>query len=199
MEYPLPAFYINLDRRKDRREEFTREAAALGFPVERFPAIERSPGILGCGLSHLAVLKLAKERQLPAVLIFEDDFELLVSPEEFKNQLTAAIAEEGSWDVLMLSYHLNASAPHSDRLLKVLDGQTASGYIVHSRFYDTLISLYESAMTSLEKTGRHWDYANDQVWKQLQPKAAWYAFKTRLGRQRASFSDNTGTFMNYGI
>jgi GR25 family glycosyltransferase involved in LPS biosynthesis len=199
MEYPLPAFYINLDRRKDRREEFMKEAELLGFPVERFPAIARTPGILGCGLSHLAVLKLARERKLPAVLIFEDDFQLLVSPEEFRRQITTVLEQEASWDVLMLSYNLNAFVPHSPHLLKVLDCQTASGYIVHSRFYDTLINLYETAMPALEKTGRHWDYANDQVWKQLQPKAAWYAFKTRLGKQRPSFSDNSGSHTDYGI
>jgi GR25 family glycosyltransferase involved in LPS biosynthesis len=55
---------------------------------ERFEAIQKKPGIVGCGYSHLAVLKLAKERKYESVLILEDDFQFLVNKEELDFELT---------------------------------------------------------------------------------------------------------------
>jgi hypothetical protein len=75
--------------------------------------------------------------------------------------------------------------------------QTASGYIVHSRYYDTLIQLYEWAIPLLEQTGQHWVYANDVVWKELQTRDKWYCFSQRIGRQLDGFSDNAGRFIQY--
>ena len=58
-------FYINLDYREDRKEEIEREIEKMDLQekTERFPGIRVfEQGILGCTKSHLAVLKLAKER-----------------------------------------------------------------------------------------------------------------------------------------
>jgi glycosyl transferase family 25 len=194
-------FYINLDHRTDRREELEAELAKVGIThYERFPAIRRNPGIIGCGLSHLAVLKLARSRGYRNVLIFEDDFEFLVDRETFWKYMEDLFLEVKSYDVIMLAYAIDKSEPFSLLAKKVLEGQTASGYIVHSRFYDTLIELYEDAVPKLISTGEHWIYANDQVWKKLQPASEWYATTTRIGKQRASISDS-GTqpvFTDYG-
>jgi glycosyl transferase family 25 len=193
--------YINLDHRTDRREELEAELAKAGIThYERFPAIRSNPGIIGCGLSHLAVLKLARSRGYRNVLIFEDDFEFLVDRETFWKYMEDLFAEVKSYDVVMLAYAIDKSEPFSPLAKKVLEGQTASGYIVHSRFYDTLIELYEDAIPKLISTGEHWIYANDQVWKKLQPTSEWYATTTRIGKQRASMSDS-GTqpvFTDYG-
>ena len=43
-------FYINLDRRPDRRAEVEEEFKKMELVVERFSAIDRKPGIVGCGL-----------------------------------------------------------------------------------------------------------------------------------------------------
>lgn len=182
-------FYINLDRRTDRRAEVEAEFRKLGLNVERFPAIERNPGIVGCGLSHLAVLKMAKERGYKNVLIFEDDFELLIGPEEFEGLLGEFFKSSVAYDVVMLGYHIEEKMGFNDLLDKMLAVTTTSAYLVHEGFYQKLIDLYEGAIPKLIETGMHWVYANDQVWKELQPQANWYAFKTRIGKQRGSFSD----------
>jgi hypothetical protein len=57
MENISSAFYINLEKREDRRKEFEEECKKMEITVERFPAIERSRGILGCHLSHITILK----------------------------------------------------------------------------------------------------------------------------------------------
>ncbi len=196
-------FYINLARRKDRREEIEAELERLGLAAERFEAIERRPGIVGCGLSHLEVLKAARAAGLPNVLVLEDDFEAVVEPAEFWGALEAFFAgpQAADFDVLMLAYYAPATAPveGSELVVKVLEAQTASAYVVNARMYDRLIELYEWAIPELQKTGRHWDFANDQVWKRLQPAANWYAYKKRLGKQRASYSDTAEQYHDYGV
>jgi glycosyl transferase family 25 len=197
MEQLGGVYVINLDRRTDRLTEITEELNKIGLPFKRFSAIDRKPGILGCGLSHLAVLKEARERGLKNVLIFEDDFTFLVSKEVFWEKIRDLSGT--TFDVCMLGYNLQHSQPHTSLLVKVLEAQTASAYIVNQSFYDPLIALYEDAMPLLENTGYHWIYANDQIWKDLQAGANWFAFKERIGRQRPSWSDNAENFMDHGV
>jgi glycosyl transferase family 25 len=192
----LQIYVINLDHRKDRLEEITKELEGLKF--KRFPAIKTNPGIIGCGLSHLAVLKEARELGLKEVLIFEDDFTFSESKEHCWKTVEEFLKNE-TYDVVMLAYALNSSKPYKPGIVKVLDAQTASAYIVSHRFYDTLINLFEEAMPLLQSTGKHWVYANDEVWKKLQPGAAWFAFEPRMGYQRKSFSDNTQSVTDYRV
>ena len=98
----------------------------------------------------------------------------------------------------MFSYNLQKTEPcEYSFLLRVLEGQTASGYLVNEKYYDTLINLYEEAIPLLESTGIHWIYANDQIWKKLQTLDTWYCFRNRLGKQRDGFSDNSKTYTSY--
>jgi hypothetical protein len=98
----------------------------------------------------------------------------------------------------MLSYNLIKSEPHPNTNIKFLDkvieAQTASGYIVNNSMYDKLIELYEWAIPLLESTKQHWIYSNDQIWKKLQKNNKWYCFTTRIGKQRPSYSDNGETW-----
>ena len=194
-------FYINLDKRTDRLQEIEQELQNFNLfdKSERFQAIHTpEQGILGCTQSHLAVLKLAKERKYPNVLILEDDFYFVVSKNEFEHELAQFFNENIPFDVCMISYNLKQSQPSEYSFLqKVIEAQTASGYIVHQSFYDKIIDLYEEAIPLLQQTGEHWNYANDQVWKRLQPQSNWYALTTRCGRQRSGFSDNSGQYQAY--
>jgi len=182
-------FYINLDRRPDRREEIEEELEKLGIYAERFSAIDLAPGIVGCGYSHLAVIKLAKERNYKNVLIFEDDFQPLVKKAEFWNQLKKFFKSNIPYDVLMLGYNLKEYTNYNDQLYLINYATTTSGYIINSSAYDKLIELYTINFPKLVETGMHWIYALDQIWVSLQKEGGWYAFKQRLGKQRASYSD----------
>ena len=199
MEHIAGAFYINLDRRTDRRAEFEGECAAMGICVERFPAIVDPTGFIGCHKSHLEVLKKARCQGLHNVLIFEDDFKFIVSKEEFESNLNAFFDSNIEYDVLMLSYLLNNGEPHNEIVGRVKEAQTASGYIVHSRFYDTLIDNLETNLAGLIDTHRHWIHLNDQCWKQLQPCAQWFYFQKRIGIQRPSYSDLSNRFAEYNV
>ena len=197
-------YYINLDKRPDRLREICAELEKMDIRGVRFPAIEHASGIVGCGYSHLAVLKLARERKLKNVLILEDDFEFLVSKDEFYAILQDFFNSGIPYDVLMLSYNIiEAEAMKNTKnpsIQRIISAQTASGYIVNESMYDRLIALYETNIPLLEQTGKHWIYANDQIWKQLQgPNSEWLATTVRIGKQRASYSDNSRSFQDYGV
>lgn len=199
MEHFGGVYFINLAKRVDRKIQIEKELESVDLVGERFEAIEHSPGIVGCGYSHLAVLKLARDCGLENVLIFEDDFEFLVDKDVFWSNINQFFEKHLPYDVLMFSYNIEKMRPVDDLIFKVDATTTASAYVVHSYFYDTLIELYETYLPLLKSTGKHWIYANDQIWKKLQPTAAWYAFNVRLGRQRGSYSDNSLEYMDRGV
>jgi glycosyl transferase family 25 len=194
----MHAFYINLDRRTDRRTEIEKELSDKGIDFERFPAIEFPyQGHIGCSLSHLTVLKIARERKYESVMVFEDDFEFLVSKEEW-DQLIARLPK--SYDVVMLGYNVMESLPYDDTFDQAVSVQTTSGFIVHSKFYETLINRWQEGVNRfVERPQEEWNYCCDQYWKALQPVSEWYVYKTRIGRQRAGFSDLAKNFVDYGV
>ena len=79
---------INLDRRPERWEQSQLEFARHQIKfVRRFPALDGkvltipshwnyTPGAYGCLLSHLEIVREARERNLSSILIFEDDVAL---------------------------------------------------------------------------------------------------------------------------
>ena len=191
-------FYINLDKRTDRREQIEAELEKMGLEAERYPAIYTPhSGILGCSISHLNLIKISKEKKYRNVLILEDDFEFVVSKEKMESSLEEFFNSKIDYDVLMISYIIQESeeVPGLPFIKKVKNGQTACAYIINQKYYDDLINLYEWSVPLLESTGEHWNFANDAVWKRLQPNDNWFYLVDRLGRQRASFSDNCMTFI----
>lgn len=194
-------FYINLDKRTDRREEIEKELQKYNLydNAERFPAIHTpEQGILGCTMSHLATIKLAKERNYKQVLIVEDDFYFIIPKEEFENELITFFESKIPFDACMISYNIIQSVPTEYPFLqKIIEAQTASGYIIHQSLYDPLIKVLEDAIEPLRETHQHWIYANDQIWKNIQPQTNWYALTTRCGKQRDGFSDNSNRYQEY--
>jgi len=193
MEYHI--FYINLDKRTDRREQIEYELQRMGLKGERFSAVYHEFGEYGCSVSHYKVLQIAKARGYKNILIFEDDFEFIVSKEVFEQNMEALANVD--FDIVMLGYSIQKWEPYSPLLMKVNDATTTSGYIINEKFYDALIDNLKENITKLIQTREHWHYTIDQCWKVLQPTSKWYAFNERIGVQRASFSDIENIYQDY--
>jgi glycosyl transferase family 25 len=203
MENIDSVYFINLDHRTDRLSEFTDQSKAYftNTPVIRFPAI--LGGALGCTKSHLEVLKLAKSKGEKYIIIFEDDFEFLVSKDVFEDQIKLLFdlkKNDSDFDfkVVMLSYYSVSTQEYNSFLDKTTNAQTCSGYLLNCDYINELIECWEEAVKLLALTGAHWLYISDQSWKVLQ-KEKWFLFKTRIGKQRASYSDLGSRFIDYGI
>ncbi len=203
--------YINLEKRKDRREEIEEEFRRMEIPEDkiiRFNAIEHPVRGFGCPQSHIKVIEMAKEMGVKNVLILEDDFQFVVSKEELEESVEyffQKMENETSWDVMMFSYNLgnpeNYSLPFGDdeKIGKIGYAQTASGYLVNGHYLETLLNHLKEGYKYLEPTRHFWLYTNDVYWKTLQAKDNWFYFKNRIGIQRKSFSDNSGVVTDYGV
>ena len=115
-QYFDKVFVINLDRREDRLNKISRKLSYFKIEAQRFPAIdgltlnldlpEFIPGkgmlennfAVGCLLSHLEVVKLAKSKGYKKILILEDD--ILIS-ENIDNTIKL-ITELPNWKLLYL-------------------------------------------------------------------------------------------------
>lgn len=196
-------FYINLEHRKDRKEQIEHELEIMSLKQnsERFEAIQGTPGGIGCGLSHIEVLKLAKERNYENILLLEDDFQFIVSKEELEEQLSLFFENVKDYDICMLGYnHQKIEDSSYDFLDKVLESQTTSGYLVNQKFYDILIHNFEEAVHIYKvNPSIHWLYSIDQYWKKLQPASLWYSFKKRIGIQRPGYSDISLSYQDHKV
>jgi glycosyl transferase family 25 len=202
MEFLPHIVFINLDKRTDRLRQITEELTRMGLAdrAERYSAIYTPEnGAIGCTESHLNVLKLARERGWEHVLVLEDDFKFIVDRRTFYGRIREFFSRGMSFDVLMLSYSLCQHEPIDFLIGRTKSVQTASGYIVHRRFYDTLIATLEDGLALLKETGDVHTYINDQYWKRVQPDYVWYYFRNRIGIQRPSYSDLLNRPVNYGV
>ena len=99
--------YLNLDKRTDRRNEIEGELNKLDIDYIRFSAIENKNGPIGCCESHLEIIKLARKNEYKNVLIFEDDFTLLVTKEQFYEEMNKLFSSNVNFDVCLLAYNTN--------------------------------------------------------------------------------------------
>jgi glycosyl transferase family 25 len=178
--------YINLDHRTDRWEQIVAELA-LHFPPERvarFSAIKRENGALGCTLSHIAVLEMAKENQWKNVLVLEDDAMWTEHFEEAYATLERLSA--GAYDAIMLS---STCARWYLGSLKLISAQTTAAYMVNSAYYDTLLSNFRESRDLLDSSNDGNRYAIDQHWKRLHQKDNWFVVMPSLMQQRPGYSD----------
>ena len=200
LDYIPMVFYINLDHRTDRKEEIEKELVELGLPFERFSAIRHSIGAVGCSKSHMAILKIAKERKYPRVLILEDDFTFVVHRDTMERIVSQVRDGHQPYDVCMISYNsIESKQLPEPYWRKIIDAQTTSGYIIQDHYYDTLINVIEPSIPLLEQTREQYNYAIDVVMKKLQRVDKWYQTTERIGKQRESFSDIENRQVNYNV
>ena len=192
------AFFINLDSRPDRKQHVEGQLSALGIPAERFKAIKLKNGAIGCSMSHIKVLEMAKANNLPHVLIVEDDI-LFTKPDVFVEQLNRFLAGHKDFDVLLFAG--NNMPPYTvvdDSCVRVSKCQTTTGYLVQRHYYDTLIANYKAGVELLMKEPqKHFLYAIDKYWFHLQALHKWYLITPLTVVQREDYSDIEKRPTNY--
>jgi glycosyl transferase family 25 len=192
------AFYINLIHREDRKEKVIKQFEKLNIPINRFNAIQNNNGAIGCYLSHIKCLMLAKENNWEHILIVEDDIYFL-NIEEFKKNLNNFLETQTHFDVLLISG--NNFKPYiqiNENSIKITNCQTTTGYIVKNHYYDTLINHLKIGFGHLIKyPSLHRFYAIDIWWKFLQKKDSWFLLIPILVVQEEGYSDIEKKNTNY--
>lgn len=182
-------FYINLDSREDRRTCIEKELSDVGFPHERFSAITHAMPQIGCSMSHLRCLELAKERNLPSVMIVEDDLVWTKKSHEIRAALESLEHIEYNVAVLAPGFTDGSEAIRVNEMFVTgTTCQTAVVYICRQEYYDTLIENFKESIELYNAGKPYSEYACDQYWKRLQSKGWVFAYPI-LGKQRPGYSD----------
>ena len=193
-EFVDQVVYINLDHRTDRRAEIEAELE-MYFPPEkvtRFSAIKNDFGALGCTMSHIGVLEMAKAKQWKNVLVVEDDLMWYSDFDESYTTLERLVKND--YDAIVLAttraeWYLNS--------LKLVTSRTTSCYLVHSGYYDTLLSNFRESRDLLEVSKDKCNHAIDMYWMQIQPRDNWFIVIPSISHQRPGYSDIEQKLVDY--
>jgi glycosyl transferase family 25 len=192
------AFYINLDSRPDRKQYMEDHLKTVGIHAERFKAVKLTNGALGCSMSHLKLLELAKKNNWDSILIMEDDIQFL-NPVIFMQQLKRFLHVHKTFDVLLIAgNNVPPFTKIDDTCVKVTRCQTTTGYLVKNHYFDTLIQNFREGIKNLMKTPEnHVLYAVDKYWFRLQERDNWYLIIPLTVTQREDYSDIEKRMTNY--
>lgn len=202
-------YYINLDHREDRKKEILGEFDRMGIPADKIVRIsaikDAEYGDLGCSKSHVKTIKQFIKSGKSKCIVFEDDFEFSQEKYVVYKLMNALFDKKVDYDVCMLSANTIEKKDSKYTFLKrVMNSQTASGYMVNKKFANKLLENFEEGARILEtkknkKDPYRGDNCVDQYWKRLMPKSEWYEFSPRLGKQRKSHSDIQGSVVDYNV
>jgi GR25 family glycosyltransferase involved in LPS biosynthesis len=139
----LPKFVINLESRPENLEKIRKELDYIGWDWERFEAVNRG-NYMGCTLSHLEVIKIAKERGYKRVMVIEDDCTFMPYSKSFLNKLEEQISdiEFGVFNVTpTLNRHMNISEKYN--MLLDLTNLPPKQNEIHTETFATNMLIYD--------------------------------------------------------
>jgi GR25 family glycosyltransferase involved in LPS biosynthesis len=192
-------YCINLDHRTDRWMKVQKEFDSVGVlqKIQRFPAIKEQDGRLGVIKSNLAIVKIAKEKGLKNVLVFEDDVHFINNPVE---NLEKAISQIGNLDWWLFYLGANTHQPlelitkSKPNLLILKNAFAVHSMAYKSPTYDFFIRKYEG----LEKIEFN-DILDVFLANYFQKKNLCLVVNPIITTQSADYSDIEKVNVNYGF
>ena len=198
----IPKFVVNLERRPDRLDHIKKEMEYIGWEYEIFKAIDlNNHG--GCALSHVEIIKIAKERGYDSVMVIEDDCTFLPYSKDLVNKIET---ESGNFEfgIINLAPTLNRPVNRSEEQPLFLDitnlppkkeyerGIFATNIMIyHKSIYDNVIEM--------EKPENLGYYAiDDYIYQFILPIKQSYSPILPIAPQMSSWSDvSQGQYNNF--
>lgn len=191
-------YCINLDERTDRWEHAQKEFEKAGIleRVQRFSAIRDVDGRIGVIKSNLAIIKIAKEKKLKNVLIFEDDVEFIIDDPQTELQKSINQAQGIKWHLFYLGANTH------EKLIKFKPNLILlkNAFAVHSMAYSDL--MYDNFIRKYEniKTIKNFDDILDvYLARQIQDKYICLMTNPMLTTQMNSYSDIEKRVVDYSF
>lgn len=207
-EYFDKIYCLNLERRPDRWEESTKVFKNLNLSVDKFPAFDGQTidlgygkpynGDIGCGISHIKVLKSAIENKLKNVLILEDDVMFSDNLLEIFQKVTLELPDD--WDILFFGgNHQGGALKISENIARVYNTYTTHCYAINSKCFETIYKHMVSKIEYVLNCGYKLDecVAVDYYMAQLHRKLNVYSVYPNIAWQRESYSDIQQDVRNY--
>ena len=129
-------YCINLNTREDKFKHMNELCMKENIKIKFYQVEKNKNPARGCLESHLEIIKEAKDRNLPNILLLEDDVNFL---NPLHNIDIKEIPEK--WDMLYLGgnhYEIGSSYNESKKWYQIKSWSTY-GYMVNSTMYDKLI------------------------------------------------------------
>lgn len=197
-----PKFLVNLERRKDRLESIQKELDYIGWDYEYFPAIDTNDHV-GCTKSHLEIIKIAKERKYPKVLVIEDDCTIMPYAKSFIERCESeTIGFE--FAVVNLAPTINRPINLSEKHKWFLDATNLPPKEEHHRgiFATNMIMYHETIydkVLEIEEPSKIGYYAiDDFIYQFVTSKYQSYVPMLPIGPQISDWSDvSHGVYNNF--
>ncbi len=173
---------INLKHRVEKKGFMLKQAKDYNLDINFFEAVAlpNNPA-RGCLLSHLEIIKQAKNENLTSILILEDDCKFL------REDRLPAVPDD--WDMLYLGGNIDAVYDNTNP-----DWVKGAIWTTHS--YAISNSIFDLLITELEK----YDKEVDKFYKQhIHTKYNCYVLKNFLTTQKMGYSDIEKRPINYDI
>lgn len=199
MNYFDKIFCINLDSRLDRWESAKTQFDKHNLDVERISAIKGSDlnldwppeikeGAVGCSLSHLFTMKMAKQMNLSNYLVLEDDIEF---DENFNEKFSNIYENEVPFDWDML--YLGGQHFHGMNLTQVSEHVFKCEYTLAAHSVAFKYKIYDRFINSLIDITKPCDVHYAESHKEINA----YVIIPHLTWQRNSYSDIEKTNVDY--
>lgn len=198
----LNAYCINLKQRPDRKEAVWKEFKKHNLHVDLWEAtcwkdvivpddsIKRheynASGILACAMSHVALIKHAKELNLDYITIFEDD---IVLSDNFAEKIQYIESVPDNWDMFYLGCHSYVKIPTIYQDIYQVDVAAGTyGYIVKNTLYDFILDRW------------YYRYGIDEFYDyEVLKKSKALAIIPAIVTTQPNYSDVAQHFVNYHI
>jgi glycosyl transferase family 25 len=153
------------------------------IPRPRAGYLTNKPGAYGCLLSHLNVIRIAKERGYKNILILEDDIDLSKDFIKLFDEKVKDLPKDwmlfylgGSGHTAPNSIHLTKITEHISKTVKTM---TTSSYAVNSSAFDIILNFHEKGMVM----------PIDQYYGHFQRKYPSYVTRPNIAWQKPGISD----------
>ncbi len=202
-------YCINIDRRTDRWEHCLKEFEKHNLNVDRFSAVDGNlqnnnlgypyDNELAGAMSHLNVIKKAKELKLNNVFILEDDVVFLDNVNELFESFVKQLPE--NWDGLYFGgNHITITYRISDNIIKMNRSYALHAYAINSKSFDVIIDYLTQHINNVISNGKsviRQSVAADFFIADLHSILNFYCFTPHIAWQKEDYSDIQKTTVNY--
>ena len=203
-EFVDRVYIINLPERADRRANTLGELRYLGFPADD-PKIEipfaprpadanefASRGVHGNFLSHLSIVKDAREKGYRRIMVLEDDAIFSKRMVRTQKAITETLLSK-PWDLCFLGHSLKEEIAHAPDGLVESRGEFMwmHCFLVNHTVYDRLIAYLEETLVRPPgdpRGGRMYIDGAYNMFRRLHTDVISYVHKPMLSAQRGDTS-----------
>lgn len=198
----MNGFYINLEKREDRKEKIEELQSKYHFfhDIQRFNAISNEDGRLGVYLSHIQCLELCLQMEDEYFLIMEDDF-FICNDLYYKDFLKdfSILQKNKDWDIFLFTNSIkdNEKEPFFQNFNRTFNFLTATGYIIRKSFIPILLQNWKEGIELFLKTKKCELYCVDVYWRILNRNHIFISYHKDFTIQYPSYSDIERKNVNY--